>query len=1168
MYFIARALKYLNYSNMKQILTREFFRKLGFLPNDFGINFLKKLTVILILLSLTSTLNAQSRSSVEANLKAKYPMAQYHSECGGWYFLSYNKGGQTFYGFADSRGNVVASDAYKYNIYRGFIELYLLDNNLKMEHDRWIQDKKQYAKDYNNYNRKKAEYQSALAQYKANYEAAEVEANSRWQYARKQAIAKAEAEAKAKANQQQTSSVGLAILSAVANGVSAAAAANSVKYEPYLNQVLGERNLTVKPSEPYNPEPSLRSEPTEGYYWKTYPLLQPCPYDEISYSQIADANGYANVRKDGKYGLVDTYLSEVFPCIYNSKMLVSEVSKDRFIIAKNNLVGVIDDERKTIIPFIYNSLSKDVMGYKVSQKGRFGIIDSNGKTIIPMEYESISYAHSQYKIEKNDLFGLADSKGNIIMPCEFQNIKESNGYLMCQRNNLWGIYSTDYEEFYPCQFQDEQFHKINNKLLLYTQNKGLWGIVDFESGDELLPNKYSEIKTINIIKNDTYFLVSSADGRKGLYMDNGIMILPCEFSTISAIDINKKSAIKVTDGKSVGVYTSGGISIINTGKYTNFKERTDGFFDVYIDKKVGLCDNFGEEIIPCSYDELIYNSDIKAFIAKKGRTRGLVDLQGKEVFPFIENSTFEYVKNQSYFQIGSYKYCRAIDYNGKLIVPKGEKLKNLAKKVDKYKKKNDIDAIKEEQLSKLSLAGNLLFQNINAKRNERNSFNYFAQNYVQRIVNEWQKRGEFEKVSMWQNRVNYETQKQKVYHLTKEAQELFIENSTRDYAVNDVEIVGKYDPDNETYCIKPKFYPKELLVEVPVNEAQEFKSNFKNYTKYVEYFVADNSIQIAKYIFTDENGKNYSYNNQTSLNHTIADVQYKFDAVEIDRSVLNNKYQTGKQTISTSTIAYGTSDVDINIPLSKSVQDKTFAIIIANENYENEKDVEYAYNDGQAFREYCVKALGIPENQVHFRSNATINQMRFEVNWLKMIAKSYNGEAKLIFYYAGHGMPDEETKDSYLLPVDSYSSDVKSGYKLSDLYSAIADMPAKEKLVLLDACFSGVQRSGEVLASARGIALKPKKEEVKGNMVVFSAASNNESAYSYKEKSHGLFTYFLLKKMQETQSTLDLGTLTDFVKVNVERTSLISNNKLQTPTVSYSEEMADRWKDNLIVNIK
>lgn len=254
------------------------------------------------------------------------------------------------------------------------------------------------------------------------------------------------------------------------------------------------------------------------------------------------------------------------------------------------------------------------------------------------------------------------------------------------------------------------------------------------------------------------------------------------------------------------------------------------------------------------------------------------------------------------------------------------------------------------------------------------------------------------------------------------------------------------------------------------------------------------------------------------------------------------------------------NNVDNNIPVSTTLENKTFAVIFANEDYKRVASVPYAKNDGKVFAEYCKKTLGIPKKNVYYVENATLGDMKYHINLLRKIAQAFNGEAKIILYYAGHGIPDETQKNGYLLPVDGYGNDATSGYSLKSLYSELANIPSKSILVFLDACFSGSQRDGNMLDSARGVAIKPKNEMPIGNVVVFSAASGDETAYPYKEKSHGLFTYFLLKKMQESKGNVSLGELEDYVTKNVEQTSITNNKKSQTPTVMPSPSMGNMWK--------
>ena len=52
-----------------------------------------------------------------------------------------------------------------------------------------------------------------------------------------------------------------------------------------------------------------------------------------------------------------------------------------------------------------------------------------------------------------------------------------------------------------------------------------------------------------------------------------------------------------------------------------------------------------------------------------------------------------------------------------------------------------------------------------------------------------------------------------------------------------------------------------------------------------------------------------------------------------------------------------TSDIDQNIPTTTLRAENTFAIIIANENYQHDPEVDFALRDGRTFRTYCRTVL-------------------------------------------------------------------------------------------------------------------------------------------------------------------------------------------------------------------
>lgn len=256
------------------------------------------------------------------------------------------------------------------------------------------------------------------------------------------------------------------------------------------------------------------------------------------------------------------------------------------------------------------------------------------------------------------------------------------------------------------------------------------------------------------------------------------------------------------------------------------------------------------------------------------------------------------------------------------------------------------------------------------------------------------------------------------------------------------------------------------------------------------------------------------------------------------------------------------SDVDTDIPITNRSNDNTFAVIIANNDYKKVAKVDNAENDGRIFAEYCNKVLGIPQSHIRTHYNVTYGELLDAVEDIKAIATAKRGNLDIIFYYAGHGVPNEQTKSAYILPIDADGKQMRLCYSLSELYSELSTMKANNTIVFLDACFSGATRSSnEMLISARSVAIDVDPDEIDGKLVIFSAATGDQTALSYDEQNHGLFTYFLLKKLKDSKGNIDLGSLADYLTEKVSLESQLNNNKQQIPTViAGSEYGLTSWK--------
>ena len=438
-------------------------------------------------------------------------------------------------------------------------------------------------------------------------------------------------------------------------------------------------------------------------------------------------------------------------------------------------------------------------------------------------------------------------------------------------------------------------------------------------------------------------------------------------------------------------------------------------------------------------------------------------------------------------------------------------------------------------------------------------YSEYAKKYVEESIAKWQAKDPYETIDEYKSRVTTKTRDARIKELLKEAEGNYIGLYARDVVISDFRLCP-YDAEHEVFLAESDY--GDVLIPVPRanNEARIFESSWNGTQCLNPRFTIDNDrIVLCGLTFVTPMGQSYRFDDNGAMNYTQTEVDIQF--ADIDYDVLgDSRYDRKKSSVKKEKVTIGVSDVDKNIPVSKINNDRTFAVVIANEDYEMVAGVPMALNDGRVFSQYCQKTLGLPENNVRLYENATYGTMLHALYDIKSIASAYNGDINIIFYYAGHGFPDERTKDAYLLPVDGDGIHTDVSYSLDKLYSELSGLKTKSVCVFLDACFSGSNRDGSMLASARGVALKPKPSAPQGNMIVFSAASGDETAFPYEEKGHGLFTYFLLKKLQESKGNATLEEICNYVTEKVRQQSVVVNRKSQTPHLNPSYSLSESWK--------
>ena len=134
------------------------------------------------------------------------------------------------------------------------------------------------------------------------------------------------------------------------------------------------------------------------------------------------------------------------------------------------------------------------------------------------------------------------------------------------------------------------------------------------------------------------------------------------------------------------------------------------------------------------------------------------------------------------------------------------------------------------------------------------------------------------------------------------------------------------------------------------------------------------------------------------------------------------------------------------------------AVVIGNRNYEasGSPNVEYAQRDARTMKEYLVKTMGFDARNIIYEENASLSKFNeifgTERDPRGKLAKFVKNDVSRVFvYYVGHGAPDLESSEAYIVPVDANPMYLKAnGYRLQTFYENLGKIPAKGMTVVLD----------------------------------------------------------------------------------------------------------------------
>lgn len=190
-----------------------------------------------------------------------------------------------------------------------------------------------------------------------------------------------------------------------------------------------------------------------------------------------------------------------------------------------------------------------------------------------------------------------------------------------------------------------------------------------------------------------------------------------------------------------------------------------------------------------------------------------------------------------------------------------------------------------------------------------------------------------------------------------------------------------------------------------------------------------------------------------------------------------------------------------------------FALVIGVEKYSNElPDAQFAERDAQSMKAHLL-ALGYPERNIKLLQGSRAVRSSLEAYLEDWLPKNVKAEGTVFVYFSGHGAPDPESGQAYLVPWDgdpAYLS--RTAYPLKRLYTSLNALKAKRVLVALDSCFSGAGGRSVLQKGTRPLVNKVDLGAAAdlGKLVVFTASDGNQTSGTFDSQRHGLFTYYFL----------------------------------------------------------
>lgn len=218
---------------------------------------------------------------------------------------------------------------------------------------------------------------------------------------------------------------------------------------------------------------------------------------------------------------------------------------------------------------------------------------------------------------------------------------------------------------------------------------------------------------------------------------------------------------------------------------------------------------------------------------------------------------------------------------------------------------------------------------------------------------------------------------------------------------------------------------------------------------------------------------------------------------------------------------------------------KKYAVVVGCADYQF-GSIDLRYSDDDAYRFYAYlkscEGGGLPDDQI----SVLVDEAATKSNIIKTMDNVFSkasADDMLIFFFTGHGA------EGAFCPYDI--TDEYSSFLLhSEIKAIFKKYPAKYKICLADACFSGGIYTGTPSAP------EPAAGSAETSVIIMMSSAPDETSQEDPKMRQGAFAYYLIKGLKGSadrnkDSIITLEELFPYVKANVMN---FTSNK-QTPVI-------------------